>query len=110
MTPDAQISFSFIFSAIAALGVILTAYFNFRKSHSEDVDQKIEIAKEFAKLNVKLDSFADTMNDMGRKSEKSMDKIETLSIAINTCNERIEALFRYKDDHEKRITDLEDKM
>ena len=108
MTPETTISLSVILSILSAIGVIFSIVMTLKKDHREDEARRIDIAEQFAKINVKLDSFCNTMTDMGRKTEKAMDKIEGLSLSINSCNERIETLFRYHEDHEKRIANLED--
>ena len=108
MSPETTVSVSFILALLSAVGVIFTIIMGFKKDHRDEENKRIEIAEQFAKINVKLDQFCNTMNDMARKSEKSMDEVKGINISITKCNERIETLFKYHDDHEKRITILED--
>lgn len=109
MGPDATVSVSLILSVLSACGVIFTIAIGLKKDQREDEARRIEQAEQFAKINIKLDTFCDTMNAMGRKSEKAVEKLDGLSNAVNICNERIATLFRYHDDHEKRLEDLEEK-
>lgn len=108
MSPETTVSLSFILALISAAGVIFTIVMNLKKDHREDEDRRIEIAEQFAKINVKLDQFCNTMNELARKSEKSMDEVKSVNVLLAKCNERIETLFKYHADHENRIKHLED--
>ena len=100
-------SVALILGIISALGVIVAIYLGLRKQHSEDDNRLIENAREFTKLNVKLDNFTATMNELVKKSERSVNDLKEVNVELIRCSERIETLFKYKDDHEKRLQKLE---
>lgn len=108
MSPETTVSLSFILALLSAAGVVFTIIINLKKDRREDEDRRIEIAEQFAKINVKLDQFCNTMNELARKSEKSMDEVKSVNVSLAKCNERIETLFNYHADHENRIKRLED--
>jgi hypothetical protein len=60
-------------------------------------------------LGVKLDYFQKSTDTMLDRQEQHAVRMENLSGQIIKSNERIETLFRYKDDHEKRLLKLEGK-
>ncbi len=108
MGMDATISIALILGIISALGVIVSIYLGLKKEHKEEDSRLIENAREFTKLNVKLDNFTSTMNELVKKSERSINELKDMDVAVIRCTERIETLFKYKDDHEKRLQKLED--
>lgn len=44
---------------------------------------------------------------MNRRSEYTMEEMKKVNISIARCDERIETLFKYHDDHEKRLEEIE---
>lgn len=108
MKPDATVSVALILGIISAIGVIVSIYLGLHKQHTEDDNRLVENAREFTKLNVKLDNFTATMNELVKKSERSVNEQKEMSVDLIRCSERIETLFKYKDDHERRLKKLED--
>ena len=47
------------------------------------------------------------MNELVKKSERSVNDLKEVNVELIRCSERIETLFKYKDDHEKRLQKLE---
>ena len=107
MSPETTVSLSLIISVISAMGVIFTMAMNLKKDHREDEDRRIDNATEFAKLNIKLDTACNIINDVSKKTDNTNEEIKDISISVAKCNERVETLFKYHDEHEKRINDLE---
>lgn len=107
MGTDTTVSIALILGIISALGVIASIYLGLRKQHTEDDNRLVENAREFTKLNIKLDNFTATMNELVKKSERSINDLNRMDAQMIRCSERIETLFNYKDDHEKRLQKLE---
>lgn len=109
MNPDITISLSLVFSIIAALGVLVTIFNTFKKSHDAEEQRQFDIEKNFVKVNLKLDTFCDQTNAILRSQERSTDELKNISEQMIKSVERIETLFKYKDDHEQRLKKLESK-
>lgn len=107
ITSDTTIGLTVILSVMSAIGVVFSISTALKKDQREEEGRRIDMAEQFAKINVKLDQVFSTINETNRKTERTMDEIKSVNISIARCDERIETLFKYHDDHEKRITDLE---
>lgn len=107
ITNDTTIGITVILSIVSAIGVIFSINTALKKDQRDEEDRRIDMAEQFAKINVKLDQVCTTINETNRKTERTIEEIKSVNIAIARCDERIETLFKYHDDHEKRITDLE---
>ena len=107
ITSETTIGLTVILSVMSAIGVVFSISTALKKDHMEEEDRRIDMAEQFAKINVKLDQVFTTISETNRRTERTMDEIKSVNISIALCNERIETLFKYHDDHEKRITDLE---
>ena len=107
MGTDTTVSVALILGIVSALGVIASIYLGFQKQHTEDDNRLVENAREFTRLNVKLDNFTATMNELVKKSERSVSDLNRVDAQLIRCTERVETLFKYKDDHEKRLQKLE---
>lgn len=114
MTTNSTISIALLLSigsfVIAVIGVVLSI----RKANKEDANEKqrameaenarqLALTENFVKVNMKLDAFCDTMNQMVIKSDKTSEELRHISERL------LEDKMRF-DDHEKRITDLELKV
>ena len=110
MSPETTVSISLIFSILAAVGVIFTIYSAIRQTHRSDEDRRIESAEQFAKINVKLDQFYTAIIELNTRSNTSMESFQKTNLEIARTNENVKTLFRYHDDHEKRIKELEEKL
>ena len=60
MTPDMTISVALIFSIIAAVGTITSVINNVNKQREVEEQRRLDIEKNFVKINLKLDDFCDT--------------------------------------------------
>ena len=109
MGADATISLSLIFSSISMIGVIANIFISFRRESESNKLKEVQIEKHFAQIDVKLDDFLNRMSDIAKNSEKSAERIDTNLQEIIKSNERIGTLFRLHDEHEKRISSLEER-
>lgn len=109
MGADATISLSLIFSSISMIGVIVNIFISFRRESESNKLKEVQIEKHFAQIDVKLDDFLNRMSDIAKNSEKSAERIDANLQEIIKSNERIGTLFRLHDEHEKRISSLEER-
>lgn len=109
MGADATISLSLIFSSISMIGVIANIFISFRRESESNKLKEVQIEKHFAQIDVKLDDFLNRMSDTAKNSEKSAERIDANLQEIIKSNERIGTLFRLHDEHEKRISSLEER-
>ena len=109
MGADATISLSLIFSSISMIGVIANIFISFRRESESNKLKEVQIEKHFAQIDVKLDDFLNRMTDIAKNSEKSAERIDNNLQEIIKSNERIGTLFRLHDEHEKRISSLEER-
>ena len=107
VSTETTISLTVILSILSAMGVIFSISMGIKKDSREEEERRIDIAEQFAKMNVKLDQFGNTIYEMNRRSEYTMEEMKKVNISIARCDERIETLFKYHDDHEKRLSELE---
>lgn len=109
MGADATISLSLIFSSISMIGVIANIFISFRRESEQNKLKEVQIEKHFAQIDVKLEDFLNRMSDIAKNSEKSAERIDANLQEIIKSNERIGTLFRLHDEHEKRISSLEER-
>ena len=109
MGADATISLSLIFSSISMIGVIANIFISFRRESEQNKLKEVQIEKHFAQIDVKLDDFLNRMSDIAKNSEKSAERLDANLQEIIKSNERIGTLFRLHDEHEKRISSLEER-
>ena len=107
LSTETTISITVILSILSAIGVIFSITMGVKKDTREEEERRIDIAEQFAKVNVKLDQFGTTIYEMNRRSEYTMEEMKKVNISIARCDERIETLFKYHDDHEKRLEEIE---
>lgn len=121
MTTNDSVSIALLLAVgsfvIAVLNVIISARKERKEFEAEKLNativenqKQLDIEKNFVKINTKLDDFVETTKQMMRDNEHKTDDLRRLSENMIKVNERVETLFKYKDDHEKRISDLEDRV
>lgn len=89
MTPDTQVSFAFIFSVIAAVGVMYNILTSSKKSNKEEMSALI-------KANLKLDELCTTT----RETRLDIRALET----------KIDQLKEKQIEHEQRLSNVEKKV
>ena len=109
MASEATVSLSLIFSIISMIGVLASVIVSLRRETETTKQKEISIEKHFAQLDVKLDEYLSHMSNIDRSSDRTAEKIDALTQEVAKTNERIGTLFRLHDEHEKRITNLENK-
>ena len=70
-------------------------------------NRQMDIEKNFVKINVKLDDFCDTTKKMMTENSEKTEQLKKVSEQLILVTERVNMLFKYKDDHEARIKELE---
>ena len=81
-----------------------------REQDEKENNKQLEIEKNFVKINVKLDDFCDTSRKLMEENTKKTDELKSVSERLVQVTEKVNILFKYKDDHENRIKDLEEKV
>lgn len=89
---DFTISVALIFSVIAATGTVVTIISTFAKQHENEEQRRLDVEKNFVKLNVKLDGFCDDMRKMVGQVESEQRKSNDLLNRIVRLEERVNQL------------------
>lgn len=113
MAPDATISVALLISIVSIVCTMINTLSGTKKfaeeQNARDNSRQIEIEKNFVKINVKLDDFCDTMKQLLADGNEKTEELKKLSEQSILTSEQIRTLFKYKDDHENRISALEKK-
>lgn len=114
MTPDTSISIALIIS-IASLACTLVNTFAGGRTRQRamieaDKQRQMEIERNFVKINVKLDEFANQSRELMAENAKKTDELKAVSEKLVLVSEQVKTLFNYKDNHETRIKELEEKV
>lgn len=89
---DMTVSVALIFSVIAACGTIVTIISTFKKAHENDEQRRLDMEKNFVKLNVKLDGFCDDMRKMVGQMEDEQRRSNDLVNRVIRLEERVNQL------------------
>lgn len=110
MSPESTtISVALLFSFIAVASQLYGMWNNHKKNQENEENKAVEIEKNFIKLDLKIDQYQKSTDTILARQDQHAVRMETLSGELIRSNERIETLFKYKDDHEVRIKHLEEK-
>lgn len=74
---------------------------------NEERNRQLDIEKNFVKINVKLDDFCESSKQLMQENAKKTDQLKAVSEQLVLLTEQTKTLFKYHDDHEKRIKELE---
>ena len=107
MTPESQMSLSLIFAIIAVIGTVLSNINSWRNNNEKETEKRLNIAEQFARINVKLDTMSSSISELGKRNELSIAEIQKINQTLVLENERIDTLSKIQDDHEKRLKELE---
>lgn len=107
MTPEATISIALLFSVVAVIAQVSSIWSNHRKAEADKESDRIEIEKNFVKLNMKIDQLTETMQRLLVDDDKRGKELEEINATVIKLNQNTNTLFHYKDDHEERIKQLE---
>lgn len=107
MTANDSISIALLISCVSLICTLINTFAGGKKRQQEVLEnenkRQLEIEKQFVTVNMKLDSFCETLNKMVMKSDKTNEELRKISEKELEHNIKI-------DDHEKRIINLEMKV
>ena len=111
---DTTISITLLISLVSLACSIFNTFSGGKKDlktqEEKESKRQLDIEKNFVKINVKLDDFCDTSKQLMQENAKKTDELREVSERLVQVTEKVNTLFRYKDDHENRIKGLEDKV
>lgn len=114
MRVDATISITLLISLISLACSVYGTFANSKKSEDEQNEREnkrqVDIEKHFAVINVKLDSFREQSEQIMQENVKRTEELKEVSEQLVRVSEKINTLYKYKDDHEGRIKVLENKV
>ena len=114
MTPDTTVSIALIVSVVSIISMLAGMLNSGRKRQEEhqeaEKNRQLDIEKNFVKINVKLDEFSNDTKKMIIENTKKTEELKNVSEKLVVISEKVNTLFKYKDDHEERIKGLENKV
>lgn len=114
MNTDTSISIALLISLTSLACTLINTFAGGKKRQEEQAEREknrqMEIEKNFVKINMKLDDFCDTTKKLMAENGEKAEQLKNVSEQIVLVKERVNTLFKYKDDHEVRIKELEDKV
>lgn len=114
MTPETSVSIALLISLTSLACTLINTFAGGKKRQEEQAEREknrqMEIEKNFVKINMKLDDFCDTTKKLMAENSEKTEQLKNVSEQIILVKERVNTLFKYKDDHEARIKELEDKV
>ncbi len=113
MNPETSVSIALLISLTSLACTLINTFAGGKKRQEEQAEREknrqMDIEKNFVKINIKLDDFCDTTKKIMIENGEKAEQLKKVSEQIVLITERINTLFKYKDDHEERIKGLEDK-
>lgn len=114
MNPETSVSIALLISLTSLACTLINTFAGGKKRQEEQAEREknrqMDIEKNFVKINLKLDDFCDTTKKMMAENSEKAEQLKNVSEQIVLVKERVTTLFKYKDDHEARIKELEDKV
>lgn len=114
MGPETSVSIALLISLASLACTLINTFAGGKKRQEEQAEREknrqMDIEKNFVKINVKLDDFCDTTKKMMAESNEKTEQLKKVSEQLIIVTERVNTLFKYKDDHEARIKGLEEKV
>lgn len=114
MTTETSVSIALLISLASLACTLINTFAGGKKRQEEQAEREknrqMDIEKNFVKINVKLDDFCDTTKKMMAENGEKTEQLKNVSEQIVLITERVKTLYKYKDDHEARIKELEDKV
>lgn len=111
MTPEASVSIALLISLTSLACTLINTFAGGKKRQEEQAEREknrqLDVEKNFVKINVKLDDFCDTTKKMMAENGEKTEQLKKVSEQLVLVSERVKTLFKYKDDHEARIKELE---
>lgn len=114
MTTETSVSIALLISLTSLACTLINTFAGGKKRQEEQAEREknrqMDIEKNFVKINLKLDDFCDTTKKMMAENSEKAEQLKNVSEQIVLVKERENTLFKYKEDHEARIKELEDKI
>lgn len=114
MTAEASVSIALLISLTSLACTFINTFAGGKKRQEEQAEREknrqLDVEKNFVKINVKLDDFCDTTKKMMADNGEKTEQLKKVSEQLILVTERVNMLFKYKDNHEQRIKGLEDKI
>lgn len=111
MTQEASVSIALLISLTSLACTLINTFAGGKKRQEEQAEREknrqLDVEKNFVKINVKLDDFCDTTKKMMAENGEKTEQLKKVSEQLIIVTERVNTLFKYKDDHEMRIKELE---
>lgn len=111
MTPEASVSIALLISLTSLACTLINTFAGGKKRQEEQAEREknrqLDVEKNFVKINVKLDDFCDTTKKMMAENGVKTEQLKKVSEQLIIVTERVNTLFKYKDDHEARLKELE---
>lgn len=111
MTPEASVSIALLISLTSLACTLINTFAGGKKRQEEQAEREknrqLDVEKNFVKINVKLDDFCDTTKKMMAENGEKTEQLKKVSEQLVLVSERVKTLFKYNDDHEARIKELE---
>lgn len=111
MTPEASVSIALLISLTSLACTLINTFAGGKKRQEEQAEREknrqLDVEKNFVKINVKLDDFCDTTKKMMAENGEKTEQLKKVSEQLILVTERVNTLFKYKDDHEARLKELE---
>ena len=111
MTSEASVSIALLISLTSLACTLINTFAGGKKRQEEQAEREknrqMDIEKNFVKINVKLDDFCDTTKKMMAENSEKTEQLKKVSEQMVLVTERVNTLYKYKDDHEARIKELE---
>ena len=111
MTSEASVSSALLISLTSLACTLINTFAGGKKRQEEQAEREknrqMDIEKNFVKINVKLDNFCDTTKKMMTENSEKTEQLKKVSEQMVLVTERVNTLYKYKDDHEARIKELE---
>lgn len=114
MNPETSVSIALLISLTSLACTLINTFAGGKKRQEEQAEREknrqMDIEKNFVKINVKLDEFYDTSRKMMAENGEKTEQLKKVTEQLILVSERVKTLFKYKDDHEERIKELEEKI
>lgn len=111
MNPETSVSIALLISLTSLACTLINTFAGGKKRQEEQAEREknrqLAVEKNFVKINVKLDDFCDTTKKMMAENGEKTEQLKKVSEQLILVTERVNTLFKYKDDHEMRIKELE---
>jgi peptidoglycan hydrolase CwlO-like protein len=107
MSLNSTITLAVVFSFFALLGQAFSIYAIVHSRTKESHDKDSEMVRNFTRLEVKLDTFNQRIDNIEKTVEKSDGKLDDINNHMTRTDERINSLQEVVSDLKSRVSKLE---